>query len=111
MSEKNSSTWVAPDTISSKEAEILDETRKGKDRVEWLNPIAMSMLQTAVKAKKPTVVLNGVKFNITYGIIFHSKIIDAYEQILLKPADGAYAPMGYVKLDKVLNFNFEDKEK
>jgi len=84
---------------------------KHRDRVEWLNPIAMSQLQTAVKAKKDTVVLNGDRFNITYGIIFHSKIIDDYEQILLKRADGAYAPMGYVKLSKILNFNFEDSEK
>lgn len=109
MQDRNSSTWVPPDTISDKEADIFDH--KNKDRVEWLNPIAMSQLQAAVKRRKPTVVLNGVLFNITYGIIFHSKIIDDYEQILLKRADGAYAPMGYVKLSKILNFNFEDSEK
>jgi hypothetical protein len=101
--------WNPPDTVSSKEADVFDH--KHKDRVDWLNPITMSQLKTAVIAKKKTVVLNGLKFNITYGIIFHSKVADDYEQILLKRADGGYAPMGYVKLDKILNFNFEDKEK
>lgn len=109
MKERNSSTWVPPDTISGREADVFDH--KHKDRVEWLNPIAMSQLQKAVKSRKPTVVLNGITFNITYGIIFHSKIIDDYEQIMLKRADGAYAPMGYLRLEKVLNFDFEATEK
>jgi hypothetical protein len=108
--DKVSRSWNPPDTISSKEADILDESRKGKDRVEWLNPIAMSQLQTAVKAKKKTVVLNGKTFTLTYGIMFHSSITDTYEQVLIKPAKG-YVPMGYVALNKILNFDFEAKEK
>jgi hypothetical protein len=109
MTERISRTWQPPDTVSSEEAEVFDHTKR--DKVQWLNPITMSQLQTAVKAKKKTVLLDGIEFSITYGIIFESKITDAYEQILLKPADGSYVPMGYVRLDKILNFDFEAKEK
>jgi hypothetical protein len=102
--------WQPPDTISSKEANILDQTRKGKDRVEWLNPIAMSMLQKAVKARKKTVHLNGLEFAITYGIRSNSSLVENYEQIKLKRTDGVPAPMAYLKLEKVLDFDFEATE-
>ena len=109
MRERSKSTWQPPHAASSKEAEIFDH--KHKDRVEWLNPIAMSQLQRAVRAKKKKVVLNGDEFDITYGIMFHSKVTDSYEQIKLKRSDGSYAPFGYVRLDKILAFDFEDKER
>jgi hypothetical protein len=109
MKELAKSHWSPPDTVSSREADVFDH--KHRDRVDFLNPIAMSQLQTAVKAKKKTVILNGEKFDITYGIIYHSKVTEDYEQIKLKRSDGSYAPMAYVRLSKILAYDFEEDKR
>src|SRR5574342_688315 len=59
------------------EAALFDDSKKY--RVEWLNPIAMSQLQAAVKTRKKYVFLNGDKFTITYGQWYRSKLTEDYE--------------------------------
>ena len=101
---------LAPVTASSKrDADLFDYSKNA--RMEWLNPISMSQLQTAVKARKKVVYLNGDKFTIEYGHMYRSKLTEDYECVLLKRADGNYFPMGYVRLSKILAFDFEATER
>lgn len=78
---------------------------------DWLNPISMSMLKAAVEKKKPQVKLNDdVVYNITYGIMWKSKLIPDYECIMLKRADGKFGSFGYISMKRILNFDFEKGE-
>jgi len=81
------------------------ESKRDKSR-DWLNPIAMSSLQRAVKGRSTRVALNGVMFSITYGIIF--KLLDGdRECVKLKRTDSHFAPFGYVSIDRIHRFVFE----
>jgi len=84
---------------------MFDESSKERD---WLNPMAMSELQRAVKDKRTTVVLNGIEFEIKYEIKWHSKVLNTRDCIRLKRTDGFYAPFAYVSMARILNFEFED---
>jgi hypothetical protein len=106
--ERQKAAWVPPKSSSTREAELFDHRRT--EKVEWLNPIAMSQLQRAVKSRKTIVEIDGKKFTIEYGHWFESKITDRYEQVLIRPADNSMVPMGYVPIRKILAFDFEDKE-
>ena len=93
--------------MSKKEAAAIDESRSRN----WLNPIAMSQLQAAVKARKTHVVLNGVKFTITYDITIYSKVLrDHKECVRLKRTDGGFVPTGTISLKRILDFDFEKGE-
>lgn len=77
----------------------------------WLDPISMSKLQVAVKAKKKTVVLNGREYNITYGHFINLPASgDKRECVKLKRVDGVMAPFGYVGLDRLDKFDFESND-
>lgn len=81
-----------------------------KDR-DWLNPIAMSTLQKAVKRKDKRVILNGVEFAITYGIKTTFKASgEIRESVKLKRTDGEFAPFGYVPIKTIKEFVFEEKK-
>jgi len=78
---------------------------------DWLNPIAMSKLKSAVERKEKTVVLNGTVFNITYGEQFKSRLgMESTECVKLKRADGGFAPFGYVSLKRLEKFEFDVEE-
>lgn len=99
--------WHPVKPASSKDAEFFD-SRPDND---WLNPIAMSKLQHAVKNKKPTVVLSdGVQYDITYGIMWKSALIPDYEVIRLKRSDGTFGSFGYISLKRIQDFDFEKGE-
>ena len=85
---------------------MFDDTSKERD---WLNPIAMSELQRAVKAKRKKVTLNEIEFEIQYGIQWTSKVLEARDCIRLKRVDGDYVPFAYVSMARILNFQFEDE--
>jgi hypothetical protein len=70
----------------------------------------MSALKRAVEKKAKTVILNGHKFDITYGIVWKYKLSDDTECIKLKRSDGSSAPFGYVSVKKILNFEYENDE-
>lgn len=99
--------WSPIVTATTEQAEMFD-TRKDSD---WLNPISVSSLQRAVKSRKKTVILNGDEFTISYGHMFNTgprAVTEPYECAKLKRKDGSYAPFGYVSVDKILRFKFED---
>lgn len=95
-----------PSTVTVEKAQFLDTLRKGTD---WLDPINFLALKSAVSRKKPTVVLNGNVFNITYDIYIDLPVSgDRREVVKLKRADGAYAPFGYVSVDRLNRFKFDE---
>ena len=94
-------------TSSAKNAMEFD-ARGDRD---WLNPIAMSKLQVAVKARKDEVVLNGIKFSITYGQMFTFPASgETRESVKLQRTDGQFVPFGYVPIKRILEFDFEKGE-
>lgn len=95
------------ETTTTKLADLFDN-RPDRD---WLNPISMSNLKRAVEAKKTTVHLNGRPYIIQYGHFWESKLTDEkIESVYLKRADGVMAPSGYVRMERILNFDFEKGE-
>jgi hypothetical protein len=98
--------WSPVRPASAKDAEIFDR-RPDND---WLNPISMGTLKAAVEKKKPQVQLNGILYDITYGIMWKSKLIPDYECIKLKQADGKFGSFGYISMKRILNFDFEKGE-
>ena len=77
----------------------------------WLNPISMSQLKSAVMKKKNQVVLNGRLYDITYNQNWTSKITgEVREGIKLKRADGGFAPIGYVSIQRIMRFDFEEND-
>jgi hypothetical protein len=91
---------------SAKDAEFFDK-RPDKD---WLNPISMSVLKAAFLKRKKQVTLNGIVYDITYGIIWKSSVLEDRKCIMLKRADGGYAPFGYIHYDRIEKFDFEKGE-
>lgn len=95
-------------TVSKQEAELFDST---SDSREWLNPIAMSQLQRAVKDEAKEVVLNGVKYLITYGYRHtYPASKETIDSVRLNRADGTFVPMGYISMKRILKFDFEKGE-
>lgn len=78
------------------------------EKYDWLNPIAMSELQKAVRKRAATVVLNGTRFDIEYGILWKYAVTEDTECIKLSRADGGYVPFGYVSMKKILDFDFDN---
>ena len=77
---------------------------------EWLNPIAMDRLQTAVKGKKKEVTLDGIKFNITYGYRRDYPVSrESVDSVHLTRADGGFVPRGYISVKRIMDFKFEEK--
>lgn len=75
---------------------------------DWLNPLAMRMLQNAVKGNKKEVILNGTKYRITYGYRrTYPASKETVDSVRLNRADGTFVPMGYIPIKKILNFKFE----
>lgn len=85
----------APTTMSLTEA--LYRTSRLADR-DWLNPIAMQELQTALKEKSATVTFDGIVFNIKYYDDF----------VFLQPSEGRFTPCGSVSYETIRNFRFEE---
>jgi hypothetical protein len=77
---------------------------------EWLNPIAMSQLQAAVKAKKKSVTLQSGTFIITYGHMFRSQVLDTVTECVHLSPERGFSPCGYISLKKIKDFKFEDGE-
>ena len=77
---------------------------------DWLNPISMSKLKRALEKKQMVVELNGKLYNIEYGHSFPLKSAPEVknECVKLSRVDGGYVPFGYVNIDKVLRFKFEE---
>jgi hypothetical protein len=96
--------------ISAARAKEVDAKREASR--DWLNPISMSKLQAAVKAKKNDVVLDdGLRYNITYGIKRTSAILgDELESIKLQRADGQFVPFAYISLKRIIDFDFAQGE-
>lgn len=95
-----------PDTATTVGAQNFDEHLRRND---WLNPIAMSRLQSAVLKNKDRVTLNGIEFSITYKQIFHFPASDENREcIKLKRIDGAPAPFGYISMKRIREFKFEE---
>lgn len=78
---------------------------------EWLNPIAMDRLQTAVKGKKTEVVLDGIKYTITYGYRRDYPVSrERVDSIKLSRVDGGFVPRGYISVKRIMEFQFEGKK-
>lgn len=88
--------------IPRKAEDIFDTSRKAK---EWLDPIGMSQLQDAVLKNQDYAIIHGIKYNMTFGHMFFR---GERECVMLKRADGDFVPFGYVSLDKILAFDFEN---
>jgi hypothetical protein len=97
-----------PTTVTDRNAELFDESSRERD---WLNPIAMSSIQRAVKRKHENVILNGIPFSIEYGVMWKSKLIPDYECICLRRVDGGSVPFGYISIKRIQEFKFEGDDK
>lgn len=77
----------------------------------WMNPIALSTLQRAVKRNQKTVLLNGREFSIEYGIYFDLPASgERREMVKLKRTDGSFVPFGYIAMKRIKEFTFEGKD-
>lgn len=96
--------------VLSEQGKMLRDKTPDRD---WLNPISMSKLKTAVLAKKKEVELNGKIYTIEYGHIFRSKVMqEDHEAVCLRIKNPPYkpiAPFGYVGMRRILSFEFERK--
>lgn len=94
--------------MSTRNAEVFDASPKSED---WLNPIAMSQLQAAVLAKKNAVHLGGIAYGITYGHIINLPVTKERRALIhLVRKDGELAPRGYISVEKIRKFDFEQSE-
>jgi len=71
-----------------------DDTSDDKD---WLNPIAMSVLSSAVIDRRDVVILNGISYNLRYD----------ERSVHLRRTDGGFVPMGSISYDNLRGFRFE----
>jgi len=95
--------WFDPQTVP------VGDGNKRSNKVDWINPISMSMLQKAVKRNAKTVVMNGIEFGITYGHMI--QLIDGpYEMVKLKRTDGLLVPFAYMGIERIRRFEFEADE-
>jgi hypothetical protein len=102
-------TQVGP--ISTKdEAQSFDQ-HVTTGRYDWLNPISMDRLQSAVKKKAETVILSdGHKYIIKYGYRKTYPVSkETVDSIHLHREDGTIVPRGYIDIKRIMNFRFEDK--
>ena len=96
-------------TITQKQAKELDERRQSSR--DWLNPISMSRLQRAYNEKKKEVVLEGIRYNITYGISRTSKVTgEVMESIKLQRTDGEFVPFAFISVKRIVEFDFAEGE-
>ena len=94
-------------TSTTEEASVFD-SRPDRD---WLNPIAMSMLQGAVRKRADEVVLGGVRYSIEYGFKLTYPVSgEVSESVRLRRMDGGFVPFGYISLKRIKRFNFERGE-
>jgi hypothetical protein len=78
------------------------------ERTDWLNPIAMSQLRDVVEVRGRTAVLNGIRYDLTYGHYVNFPVSgERLECVRLKRADGGYVPFGYLQVRRVLSFEFD----
>lgn len=104
--DREGQTWVPPSTSTLDVASAFD-SRPDRD---WLNPIAMSALKRAVERKENTVWMNGHEMKIEYGFSIKLPVSqEKRETVRLTRKDGNYAPMGYVALKTIADFQFEEK--
>jgi hypothetical protein len=84
---------------------VFDE----REKMDWLNPIAMSTLKRAVEKHAETVVLNGLEFSITYGIIFKMRATGEDRECVMLKRTGIQpsAPFGYIAMKTIMGFEFE----
>lgn len=92
-----------PVPMGSRLAVEYDTT--SRDR-EWLNPIAMSTLQSVVKKRGTRAVLNGIEYELSYERKIYP-VTGEREVIRLKRTDGELVPFGFISVDRVLKFEFE----
>jgi len=99
--------WKPVNTTSESGAMEFDTRRDSN----WLNPIAMSSLKRAVGRKQKKVILNGRNFIIEYGHVTKLPVSGDRASVLVKPADERFmVPFGYIAIDTLKNFQFEDKK-
>ena len=104
LMDSRASGWFDPQGIPVGEG-------KSPVKVDWINPISMSMLQKAVKRKAATVVMNGIEYGITYDLYLDLPASgERREVVKLKRTDGGYAPFGYVSVSRIKRFQFEDED-
>ena len=93
--------------ITAADAAFIDSTRSS----QFLNPIAMSQLQRAVREKKKEAVLDGIRYSLSYGhVLNYPASGETSESVRLKRTDGQFVPFGYVSLKRIENFDFENGE-
>ncbi len=107
MIEPSSRGIIPVETISTQQAFEIDNNRT-RDR-DWLSPISMSKLKLAVEKKAKTVELNGRMYNIEYGHVLNMRLTGKRECVKLRRVDGGKVPFGYVSLDRLARFEFEEK--
>lgn len=99
------------DHVGTKRFDLRVGHRVFADRakMDWLNPIAMSTLKRAVEKNAKMVVLNGLEFTITYGIIFRMKATGEERECVMLKRTGPQpsAPFGYVAMKTLAEFEFE----
>lgn len=94
--------WSPPDTSTSRQKDVFD-SRPERD---WMNPIAMSTLKSAVEKRAKTVILNGTEFSLTYRAL-ELPLTGKREVVRIKRTDGGFAPFGEVALETLEKFKFE----
>lgn len=73
---------------------------------DWLNPIAMATLKSAVEKRADHVTLNGIQYSLEY-IVHNYPLTGDREEVKLKRKDGYMAPFGYIGVKRILEFEFE----
>ena len=99
----------ADNVMNAKLAKELDMRREKSQN--WLNPISMSRLQKAVAEDATEIVLEGIRYSITYGHTINFPASgEVRECIKLQRTDGQFVPFGYVSLKKIKEFDFAKGE-
>lgn len=94
------------ETIPERKALEYDINQKRRD---WLDPIGMSQLKRAVEKKRDKAIIHGIEYNLTYGDSIRSKVLGNDNPVVkVKRADGILVPFGYVSIDRILKFEFEE---
>ncbi len=71
---------------------------------EWLQDADLKALKKAVKAKDETVIVQGVKYRITYGFRRNYPVSkEVVDSIRLSRHDGGFVPMGYIPIKKIMS--------
>jgi len=75
---------------------------------DWLNPISMSVLQSAVAEGRTKTVLNGVEYEISYNHYFTYPVSkERIECVKLRRTDGQFVPFGYIARYRIEKFRFD----